>query len=230
MHAAHAKPARQYALLALGAVALGLAGYTGYVLYPRFDLPAGTGVGLLVLAAAAGIASFFSPCSFPLLVSMLARPISAERTTTRRHPLREAAGFATALSVGASAFLLLVGLAIALGGGAAFEQVTFTSAAGRIIRGIVGSSLVVLGLIQLERLHINLRRLEPTCIASSVAKPNCVVVIPAPASSCSASGTCSRDSVEQGPSWPVWPPNPSPSAELTPRTSPSWWPRSPSSH
>jgi hypothetical protein len=92
---------------------------------------------------------------------MLARPISAERGATYRRPLRQAAGFAAALSVGASAFLLLVGLAIALGGGTAFEQVTFTSAAGRIIRGVVGSFLVLLGLIQLERLHVNLRHLEP---------------------------------------------------------------------
>jgi cytochrome c biogenesis protein CcdA len=161
MRAPQTQPARHYVLLALGALALGIAGYTGYVLYPRFDLPASTGIGLLVLAAAAGVASFFSPCSFPLLVSMLARPISAERDAGRRRPLRQAAGFAAALSVGASAFLLLVGLAIALGGGAAFEQVTFTSVAGRVIRGVVGASLVVLGLIQLERLAVNLRRLEP---------------------------------------------------------------------
>jgi hypothetical protein len=31
----------RYGLWALGAVVLGLAGYVGYVLYPRFDLPAG---------------------------------------------------------------------------------------------------------------------------------------------------------------------------------------------
>jgi len=149
-----------YVVLALSAVALGLAGYLGYVLYPRFHLPAGTGAGLLVLAAAAGVASFFSPCSFPLLVSMLARPLVSEDATAGRS-LRRAAGFAAALSIGASAFLLLVGLAIALGAGAAVEQVTFTSTAGRAIRGTVGVLLVVLGLVQLERLHVNLRQLEP---------------------------------------------------------------------
>jgi cytochrome c biogenesis protein CcdA len=46
-----------------------LTGYAGYELYPRFDLPALEGASLLVLAAGAGVASFFAPCSFPLLVT-----------------------------------------------------------------------------------------------------------------------------------------------------------------
>ncbi len=161
MAASAARPGQRYLALALGAVGLGLAGYAGYVLYPRFDLPAGTGAGLLVLAVAAGVASFFSPCSFPLLVSMLARPLQADLEAAPGLPLRRAAGFAAALSVGASAFLLVAGLFIALGGGAAFQDVTFTSTAGRIIRGGVGVLLITLGLIQLERLQVNLRRLEP---------------------------------------------------------------------
>ncbi|MGH8986627.1 MAG: cytochrome c biogenesis protein CcdA [Acidimicrobiia bacterium] len=161
MDARTVRPALRYLALASGAVALALAGYAGYVLYPRFDLPAGTGLGLLVLAAAAGIASFFSPCSFPLLVSMLARPLQADRTARQRRPLRHAVEFAAALSVGATAFLLLAGLLIALGGGAAFENVTFTSATGRVIRSVVGMLLITLGLVQLERLRVNLRRFEP---------------------------------------------------------------------
>jgi hypothetical protein len=54
----------RYGLLAVAVVVVGLAGYLGYVVYPRFDLPAVEGAALLGLAAAAGIASFFSPCSF----------------------------------------------------------------------------------------------------------------------------------------------------------------------
>src|ERR671911_50633 len=109
-------PARglSYAVLALATAAVALIGYLGYVFYPRFDLPAGTGATLLVVAAGAGIASFFSPCSFPLLLSMLARPIAAEAQAGGR-PFRKAAAFAAALSVGASLFLVMVGLAIAAG-------------------------------------------------------------------------------------------------------------------
>lgn len=96
----------RYWAWALGSVVLGLAGYVGYVLYPRFDLPAGAGAGLLVLATAAGVASFFSPCSFPLLVTMLARPLASAGDAGSR-PLRRALGYASALSVGAAGFLTL---------------------------------------------------------------------------------------------------------------------------
>lgn len=70
----------RYFLLISGISVLALVGYAGYVIHPRFDLPAVTGVGLLILAASAGIASFFSPCSFPLLVTLLARETNAGKT------------------------------------------------------------------------------------------------------------------------------------------------------
>lgn len=137
-----------YLLFVLGIVVLALAGYSGYILYPRFNLPAVSGSGLLVLAAMASIASFFSPCSFPLLAGLLARETSAEKKEVGP-PLQRAVRFATALSVGASLFLLLVGAGIALGGGFLFKEVTFTSTPGRILRLGVGAFLIILGLIQL---------------------------------------------------------------------------------
>lgn len=143
-----------------GATALGVAGYVGYVLYPRFDLPAGAGVGLLVLAVAAGVASFFSPCSFPLLVTMLARPLASTDAAERR-PLRRALGYATAMSVGAAGFLTLMGGGFAIGAGALAEDVTFPSTTGRILRVLVGAALVLFGLVQLNRIQVDLRRFEP---------------------------------------------------------------------
>jgi cytochrome c biogenesis protein CcdA len=150
-----------YAALALATAAVALIGYLGYVFYPRFDLPAGTGATLLVLAAGAGIASFFSPCSFPLLLSMLARPIAAEAQAQTGHPFRKAALFAAGLSFGASLFLVVVGVAIAAGASTYFDDVTFTSTAGITIRVVVGVLLITLGLIQLERLPVSFRRFEP---------------------------------------------------------------------
>lgn len=149
----------RYLLLVLASVAVALAGYVGYVVYPRFELPAATGAALLFLAAAAGVASFFSPCSFPLLVSILGRTPAAVETSGRRS--RRPLLFAAALALGAAAFLLLAGVLIALAGGALFQDVTFTSTAGRVIRAVVGALLVVLGLIQLNRLRVSFRRVEP---------------------------------------------------------------------
>ncbi len=149
-----------YAAWTAAALALGLAGYVGYVVYPRFDLPAGAGAGLLLLATAAGIASFFSPCSFPLLVSMLARPLTSHHPEDRR-PLGRAIAYAGALSVGAAGFLGLTGGALALGAGSLVENVTFTSTTGRTLRIVVGAALIVFGLIQTNYFSVNLRRFEP---------------------------------------------------------------------
>lgn len=58
-------------------------------------------------------------------------------------------------------FLVAVGAGIAAGGSALFADVTFTSTAGRAIRIAVGLLLVGLGLLQLGRIRVSLRRFEP---------------------------------------------------------------------
>src|SRR5713101_128250 len=149
---------RRYALATLLTLAVAVAGYAGYVLYPRFHLPAVTGVGMLLLAAAAGIASFFSPCSFPLLLSILARAPGIE---VQRGRTTVALLYAVALSLGAALFLILAGLLIAPVGTALFAGVTFTSTAGRLIRTVVGLVLIFLGFVQLNRMPFEFRALEP---------------------------------------------------------------------
>lgn len=139
-----------YWLFVLLVVGFALAGYVGCVVYSRFDLPAPTGIGLLILSTGAGIASFFTPCSFPLLVTLLARQTGVDVRLDGSRPSRvRALVFASALALGASVFLLLAGFFVALGGAALFEGVTFTSTAGRVIRAVVGGLLILLGLFQL---------------------------------------------------------------------------------
>jgi cytochrome c biogenesis protein CcdA len=138
----------RYGLLAVAVVLTGVAGYIGYVTYPRFNLPSVTGAGLLVLAAGAGVASFFSPCSFPLLLTLLAREVRGGNE--KGGVLRPVLVFAGAFSVGAVAFVLALGALIGLAGRGLASSVTFTSTTGIVIRVIVGIMLVVLGLIQAE--------------------------------------------------------------------------------
>jgi cytochrome c biogenesis protein CcdA len=144
-----------YALATLAVILVSLGGYTGYVLYPRFDLPAVTVAGLFVLATGAGIASFFSPCSFPLLIALFGRSPSQERTGARptwRHTLP----FAVQLSIGAIAFLLVIGTIIALAGAQVFEGVVFASTEGIILRSVVGVILILLGLTQVGILRLSM--------------------------------------------------------------------------
>lgn len=156
----------RYALLVLVVVAAGLSGYVGYVLYPRFTLPAAEGAGLFLLAASAGVAAFFSPCAFPLLVTLLARETATASGRANRHDRRQRAlVFAAALAIGAASFLLLSGAIIAFGGAAAFSGVTFTSTAGRSLRLITGAVLISFGLVQLGFLS------NPLRVVGATAKP-----------------------------------------------------------
>lgn len=149
----------RYSLLVLAVLAVGVAGFVGYVAYPRFDLPRGTGIGLVGLAAAAGVASFFSPCSFPLLATLLirdsqpddARPVRVRRSLSR----------AIWIAAGAATFVIALGLVIAAGGAGLASSVTFDSVAGRTLRGVVGGGLIIFGLIQIGTISANLRRFEP---------------------------------------------------------------------
>lgn len=142
-----------YLLVVVGVVLASIGGYIGYVLYPRFDLPGVTVSGLFALAAGAGVASFFSPCSFPLLLSLFGRTPGA---TDRRQEFgwRRSLLFAIGLSIGATAFLLLAGTVVALFGARIFERVVFTSTEGIILRSAVGLVLIVLGLTQMRLLPL----------------------------------------------------------------------------
>ena len=150
-----------YAALVIGTLGIALIGYLGYVVYPRFDLPPGRGALLLALAAGAGVASFFSPCSFALLVTMLAHPPTGGSRGPSRSKLRESLRLAAALSVGAATFLLLVGAAMGMGAHAVFGDIRFDTTLGRIIRAVSGDLLIILGLIQLGVIPLSLRGFEP---------------------------------------------------------------------
>lgn len=149
----HSSPALQYVVLVAVTALVALAGYAGYVLYPRFDLPPLTGATLLLLSAAAGVASFFSPCSFPLALTLLAREAKPGRQG-------EVTRMSLWIGMGAFVFLVVVGVLLAAGASGLVRGVTFTSTAGIAIRAVVGSMLVLLGLIQLNVLRISFLAVE----------------------------------------------------------------------
>lgn len=146
-HPGRALPA--YLVLVLAVAVLAVAGYAGYALYPRFDLPRSTGIGLVVLSTAAGIASFFSPCAFGLLLTLLPGSAGRSQPLIQAGSARRAAGLGAALALGALAFTIVAGGTLALGAGGLFARVTFTSTAGITVRTITGALLVILGLVQL---------------------------------------------------------------------------------
>lgn len=149
----------------LGLVVIGVAGYLGFVAFVGSDREAGAGV--MVLGAATGFAAFFSPCSFPLLLTFLAR----------RSADSKRAAFLSALRMGAGAVALLAVVAgvIALGGAGVATLVEFDSVPGRVFRLLVGLALVLFGLRQSRLLRLRMRWLDRVAgLAGRVLDPSTV--------------------------------------------------------
>lgn len=137
------------AILVGATVLVAISGYIGFLTFKAFDIRGATGAGVGVVAATVGIAAFFSPCSFPLLLATLTRQVES----TQEHRARSAFRFGLGVSIGAVAFVAMFGLILSLGGAALARQFTFASTQGRILRGVVAGLLIVMGLIQLGRVR-----------------------------------------------------------------------------
>jgi len=137
----------RFTVTAVGLLVAGIAGYVGFVAFVESDRSAGSAV--LVLAAATGFAAFFSPCSFPLLLTFLAR--RADESTRL--------ALASALRVGLGAVLLLSILAIPIVvfGDVMATFVAFDRPAGRVFRAVIGMTLILFGLRQARLLRIRIR-------------------------------------------------------------------------
>jgi len=141
------------ALLVTVTIVIGLAGYVGFRVFRQFDVGGAAGIGLVVVAATVGIAAFFSPCSFPLLLTAVSRQITSEPENRTKHAL----SFATGASIGAITFVAGFGLLLSLGGGAIAQLFSLESAQGRILRIVVGIVLIIMGLVQLSVINVQFR-------------------------------------------------------------------------
>jgi cytochrome c biogenesis protein CcdA len=139
-------------LLSVGAVTLvSFAGYGGFRFAAGLDVASETGAGVAALAVLTGFAVFFSPCSFPLLVALLAGSDRAVAVGQRR---RDSIKAALAIGAGAAVFLLIIGLVVGLVGEGVVQSVGFSTAAGRLLRAgvslvIIGAGLTQLGVLRL---------------------------------------------------------------------------------
>jgi cytochrome c biogenesis protein CcdA len=135
----------------------GMAGYFGFVAFVGSDR--GAAAGVLVLAAGTGFAAFFSPCSFPLLLTFLSGRSQETKGTALWSALRVAGG--------ATFLLAMVALVVAEGGSALARVVEFDSPTGRGFRLSVGLVLIVFGLRQANLLQVRMRWFDQVARASS---------------------------------------------------------------
>ncbi len=142
----------QYTLLLGVFLAVIIAGY--FVFRAFAATPGQTEFNLYILAIMAGVASFFSPCAFPLLPSYFSfyhQADSDENGTSKG--VRKTLRLGLAAAFGVITFALVLGLMIALLGAGLAQGLSISGPAPsqfvRIFRGGVGVVLLILGVGQL---------------------------------------------------------------------------------
>jgi cytochrome c-type biogenesis protein len=150
----------RYALVLTGTAALTLLGYVVFLLFLKQAMPVLVTDSLYPLAGVAGVATFFSPCSFPLLPGYLSFYYNAEESNESVRPLLRG----SLAAVGVVTFTLLLGLAIALLGQGIASSFSISgsnpSLLTRAFRIGLGVVLFSLGAIQLSGKTFHSQRLD----------------------------------------------------------------------
>lgn len=128
---------------------------TGYLGFRTFAMtPTLSSANVYLFAIVAGVASFFSPCAFPLLPSYF----SFYQTAGRRADgpgkgAGKALKFGLAAALGVITFALILGAIIAVLGTGVAQRLSISAPEAsqfvRIFRGVVGAILLTLGISQL---------------------------------------------------------------------------------
>ena len=133
-------------------LALIVLGYLGFRQFAVAIMPQMGTYNLLALAVIAGVASFFSPCAFPLLPSYLSFYGAAGHSEDKPTPLTRALGLGLAAAGGVITFNLILGIVIGLLGTGAAKSLSISgSDPSHFVlwfRGGVGLILIALGIIQ----------------------------------------------------------------------------------
>ncbi len=138
-------------MIGLLLVIIGL-GYLGFRQFATAVMPQMSAFNLIALAVITGIASFFSPCAFPLLPSYLSFYATAGRDGNLTGERGRALSLGLAAAAGVVTFTLILGAIIGLLGAGTAKALSIsgpeTSQFVRWFRGGVGVILVALGAAQ----------------------------------------------------------------------------------
>lgn len=149
----------RYGLILLSVAVITFLGYLGFVFFLKEVMPAFTVYGLFLVAIVAGIATFFSPCSFPLLPGYLSfyyENSPGRRGNSLLHTIAPVAGVVT--------FNLLLGAVIALLGEGLVTGLSVSnpnpSQFTRFLRIGIGTALMILGAGQFSNVTFHFRTLD----------------------------------------------------------------------
>ncbi|MEX1208117.1 MAG: cytochrome c biogenesis protein CcdA [Acidimicrobiia bacterium] len=147
----------RYLIIALGLMIVGFFGYLGF----RVIATGGVSAGSVGLGAATGFAAFFSPCSFPLLLTFL--------TKRSGESAPESVASAARVAIGVAVLLAIIATGVVFLGEAVAKVVAFDQPAGRTFRALVGVVLVVFGLHQAHLMRTRFRMFDKVASVAAAA-------------------------------------------------------------
>ncbi len=149
---------REWVALILATVAVVATGYGVFLYFLKGFSPTSGSLSLMIFAVVAGIATFFSPCSFPLMPGFLTRHIQLASGARQRTRTISTLSNGLAAAGGVLLFDLTLGLVILIlgltfGGTLAISN-SSPNIYVRTLRGSVGLILIGLGLLGLRGVGI----------------------------------------------------------------------------
>jgi cytochrome c-type biogenesis protein len=150
----------RYILIILSVAFVTLFGYLGFVAFLKDVMPAFSNYSLPLLAVAAGIVTFFSPCSFPLLPGYLSLYYNKEQSEERKGALYRG----TLAAAGVATFTVILGLVVAVLGQGVAGSFSISgpnpSLFTLVLRIGLGVVLITLGAVQLSNLTLHSHTLD----------------------------------------------------------------------
>ena len=144
----------------LGLIVTGVFGYLGFSVVAS----GGVSAGVIGLGAATGFAAFFSPCSFPLMLTFLAR--------RSEESMSQAVASGARVALGATVLLTILTGAVIASGGAIASIIEFDRPLGRVFRAVIGLFLVIMGARQAHLIRMRIGAFDRLAtVAAAVFDP-----------------------------------------------------------
>jgi cytochrome c-type biogenesis protein len=147
-------------LIIISTALVALAGYLVFVVFLKEILPAFSAYSLYLVAVIAGIATFFSPCSFPLLPGYLSFYYNSGEKQGKKRELY----YGLIAAMGVITFNVILGMVVALLGQAFASSLSISnqtpSVLTRIFRLVIGGVLLTLGTFQFSNITFHTRTLH----------------------------------------------------------------------
>jgi len=138
------KTENRFLIFLISLILIALAGYITFSYFVIKVVPEVLSLSLLIVAAVAGIAAFFNPCSFSVLPAYITGIFLTKEKKAKRERIIY---YGVLAAIGILTFNLILGMLMGFLGEGFVKSFTLNHPFVRVFRGVVGLILLILGLM-----------------------------------------------------------------------------------